>query len=37
MDSQLLVDVTDEPELGLVVADEVTAKLQAAINSLATA
>ncbi|MEN4473917.1 DUF302 domain-containing protein [Mycolicibacterium cosmeticum] len=36
MDPQLLVEVTDEPELRPV-ADEVTAKLQAAINSLATA
>lgn len=35
MDPQLLVDATNEPELRPV-ADEVTAKLQAAINSLAT-
>ena len=34
MNPQLLVQVTDQPELQPV-ADEVTAKLQAAIDSLA--
>jgi hypothetical protein len=36
MDPQVLVDVTGEPELRPV-ADDVTAKLQAAIDSLDSA